>query len=151
MEHYGDRGESARNVDRMDLVYVFIMVTMVEQEAIATVILLVLPTLIAYLLVLRDSSKTHVQLRALQTNDSLAISCPLSLGKGKHRCRLDIPILLNNYLNPDCLNDGNLYLDVQYECYQVRSDEEIKIDSLESIKDTPLRELYSGKLKNSHC
>ena len=96
---------------------------------------------------LHDSSKIRAQLRARSLPKDSEIDTLSSPGKGKHRCRLDIPILLNNYLNPNCLNDGNLYLDVQYECYQVRSDEEIKIDSLESIKDTPLRELYSGKLK----
>ena len=135
-------------MDQMDLDYVFITVITVGQEAIATVILLVSQTLIAYPHGLPDLSKVHAQLRAPRTNISPGVSMsPPSPCIGKHRCRLDIPILLNNYLNPDCLNDGNLYLDVQYECYQVRSDEEIKIDSLESIKDTPLRELYSGKLK----
>ena len=65
---------------------------------------------------------------------------------GKHRCRMDIPLLFENYLEASCTDRSNLYLEIQYECYQIRSDEEIRITSIESIKDTPLRELYSDIL-----
>lgn len=65
---------------------------------------------------------------------------------GKHRCRLDLPILQSNYLGAACNNDGEFYLDVQYECYEARTEEEILITNLDSIRDTPLRELYSDIL-----
>ena len=65
---------------------------------------------------------------------------------GKHRCRIDLPLLADNYLAETCTDKENLYLDIQYECYQIRSDEEIRITSIESIRDTPLRELYSDIL-----
>ena len=65
---------------------------------------------------------------------------------GKHRCRLDLPILLSSYLGQECTNDGQFYLDVQYECYEARTEEEIQITNLDSIRDTPLRELYSDIL-----
>ena len=57
-----------------------------------------------------------------------------------------MPLLADNYIGDSCTDFGNLYLDIQYECYQVRSDEEIRITSIESIRDTPLRELYSDIL-----
>ena len=64
--------KSVRNVDQMDLDYVFTMAITVGQEVIATVILLVSQTLIAFPHGLPDLSKVHAQLRALRTNISLS-------------------------------------------------------------------------------
>ena len=49
-------------------------------------------------------------------------------------------------MGQECTNDGQFYLDVQYECYEARTEEEIQITNLDSIRDTPLRELYSDIL-----
>lgn len=49
-------------------------------------------------------------------------------------------------LGEGCEEDAPLFLDVQYICMNASADEQIDITSLESIRDTPLRELYSDIL-----
>ncbi len=65
---------------------------------------------------------------------------------GKQRCRIDLPLLKENYLGEQCDVNEAMFLDVQYRCEDISPAEAIDFSSLDSIRETPLRELYSDIL-----